>query len=115
MAKLKDLLNENSFSLVGGVVSTPAIGRGTNTGLTDIVEDMYGKSERVTAKEVQEAISQFKQYGEVLQNEQDLKKIDEDINAVEEWFKSLSDKEKESPANLKRYNEQKWKNYAMRF
>ena len=24
MAKLKDLLNENSFSLVGGVVSTPA-------------------------------------------------------------------------------------------
>ena len=40
-------------------------------------------------------------------NEQDLKKIDEDVNAVEEWFKSLSDKEKESPANLKRYNEQK--------
>ena len=42
MAKLKDLLKENSFSLVGGVVSTPAFGAGTNTGLTDIVEDIYG-------------------------------------------------------------------------
>ena len=57
MAKLKDLLKEN-FSLVGGIVSTPVIGSGTNTGLTDIVEDMYGKSEsRVSAKEVKEAIS----------------------------------------------------------
>ena len=53
MAKLKDLLNENSFSLVGGVVSTPAIGAGTNTDLTDIVEDIYGKSEKVTAKDVE--------------------------------------------------------------
>ena len=67
MAKLKDLLNENSFSLVGGVVSTPAIGRGTNTGLTDIVEDMYGKSERVSAKDVKEAISQFVSYSETFQ------------------------------------------------
>jgi len=55
MAKLKDLIKEN-FSVVGGVVTTQVIGHGTNTGLTDIVEDMYGKSERVSAHDVKEAI-----------------------------------------------------------
>ena len=40
MAKLKDLLKEN-FSMVGGVVSTPAIGKGYSS-LTQIVEDNYG-------------------------------------------------------------------------
>ena len=79
MAKLKDLLKEN-FSLVGGIVSTPVIGSGTNTGLTDIVEDMYGKSEnKVSAREVKEAISQFSKYSEVFQQEENLKKIAESL------------------------------------
>ena len=90
MAKLKDLLNENSFSLVGGVVSTPAIGAGTNTGLTDIVEDIYGKSEKVTAKDVQEAISQFSKFGEALQNEQDLKKMAESLSDIANKAKSYT-------------------------
>ena len=90
MAKLKDLLKENSFSLVGGVVSTPAIGAGTNTGLTDIVEDIYGKSEKVTAKDVQEAISQFTKFGEALQNEQDLKKMAESLSDIANKAKSYT-------------------------
>ena len=90
MAKLKDLLNENSFSLVGGVVSTPAIGAGTNTGLTDIVEDIYGKNEKVTAKDVQEAISQFTKFGEALQNEQDLKKMAESLSDIATKAKSYT-------------------------
>ena len=41
MAKLKDLIEEN-FSVVGGVVSTPAISRDYGS-LTKIVEDQYGE------------------------------------------------------------------------
>ena len=78
MAKLKDLIKEN-FSVVGGVVTTQVIGSGTNTGLTDIVEDMYGKSERVSAHEVKEAISQFTKYSETFQQEENLKKIAESL------------------------------------
>ena len=90
MAKLKDLLKEN-FSLVGGIVSTPVIGNGTNTGLTDIVEDMYGKSEsRVSAKEVKEAISQFTQYSEVFQQEENLKKIAESLADIANKAKSYT-------------------------
>ena len=91
MAKLKDLLKEN-FSLVGGIVSTPVIGNGTNTGLTDIVEDMYGKSEsRVSAKEVKEAISQFTQYSEVFQQEENLKKIAESLSDIANKAKDYKD------------------------
>ena len=95
MAKLKDLIKENSFSLVGGVVSTPAIGAGVafsndNKGLTDIVEDIYGKNEKVTAKEVKEAISQFTQYGKALQNEQDLKKMAESLSDIATKAKSYT-------------------------
>ena len=41
MAKLKDLVKEN-FSLVGGVVSTPAINAGYGS-LTQIVKEKYGE------------------------------------------------------------------------
>ena len=83
MAKLKDLIKEGSFSLVGGVVSSPAIGAGTNTGLTDIVEDIYGKNEqKVSAKEVQEAISNFSKFGKTLQSEQELKVMAEALSDI---------------------------------
>ena len=83
MAKLKDLIKEGSFSLVGGVVSSPAIGAGTNTGLTDIVEDIYGKNEqKVSAKEVQEAISNFTKFGKTLQSEQELKVMAEALSDI---------------------------------
>ena len=42
MAKLKDLVKEN-FSLVGGVVSTPAINQGYSS-LSKIVKEKYGET-----------------------------------------------------------------------
>ena len=82
MAKLKDLLKENSFSLVGGVVSTPAIGAGTNTGLTDIVEDIYGETENVSAKDVKESLGKFSSYSKVLQSETNLQEIAESLSDI---------------------------------
>jgi hypothetical protein len=89
MAKLKDLIKEN-FSVVGGVVTTQVIGHGTNTGLTDIVEDMYGKSERVSAHDVKEAISQFTKYSETFQQEENLKKIAESLADIANKAKSYT-------------------------
>jgi len=74
MAKLKDIINEG-FSVVGGVVSTPAIGGGTNTGLSDIVEDIYGTQEKVSAKEIKEAMGQFSSFGETFSNDNNIKDI----------------------------------------
>ena len=89
MAKLKDLIKEN-FSIVGGVVSTPAVNSGTSS-LTSIVEDMYGKkTERVSAEEVKEAISQFSQFGEVLQKEENLKQIAETLSNIANKAKSYT-------------------------
>ena len=50
MAKLKDLLEE-SFSLVGGIVTHQPIN--DHASLTDLVEDIYGeKPKKVSANEV---------------------------------------------------------------
>ncbi len=95
MAKLKDLVKE-SFSLVGGVVSTPVVGSGTNTGLTDIVEDIYGqKTEKISAKEVQEAIREFSSYSKVLQKEENLQKIAERVSKIATNAKSYTVSETE--------------------
>jgi len=95
MAKLKDLVKE-SFSLVGGVVSTPVIGTATNTGLTDIVEDLYGqKTGKVSAKEVQEAIREFSSYSKVLQKEENLQKIAERLSKIATNAKSYTVSETE--------------------
>ena len=53
MAKLKDLVKEN-FSLVGGVVSTPAINAGYGS-LSQIVKEKYGESsetQKVSSEQV---------------------------------------------------------------
>ena len=89
MAKLKDILNE-SFSLVGGVVSIPAIGGGTHTGLSDIVEDIYGSSEKVSAKQVQESMTQFTEYGKVFSNPNNLKEIAEKLSEIATNAKSYT-------------------------
>ena len=95
MAKLKDLVKE-SFSLVGGVVSTPVVGSGTNTGLTDIVEDIYGqKTEKISAKEVQDAIREFSSYSKVLQKEENLQKIAERLSKIATNAKSYTVSETE--------------------
>ncbi len=81
MAKLKDIIKEN-FSLVGGVVSMPAIGGGTNTGLTDIVEDIYGTNEKVSAKEIQENMKQFSSFGNKFQAENNISEVAETLSTI---------------------------------
>lgn len=89
MAKLKDIIKEN-FSLVGGVVSTPAIGGGTNTGLSDIVEDIYGTQEKVSAKEIKEAMGQFSSFGETFSNENNIKDVAESLSKIAEQAKNYT-------------------------
>ncbi len=89
MAKLKDLVTEN-FSLVGGLVSTPTIGRGTNTGLTDIVEDIYGQSEKVSARDIKEAIGNFTRLGKLLHREENLKEIASNLSEIATKAKSYT-------------------------
>jgi len=102
MAKLKDIIKEN-FSLVGGVVSVPAIGGTPSKGLTDIVEDIYGtNSEKVSAKEIKEAMKTFSQMGKLLQTEKNLKEIANSLSTIatkaktytlsetEDWFDKVT-------------------------
>ena len=92
MAKLKDLMKEN-FSLVGGVVGTPALGGnpfGRSAKLTNIVEDLYGQSEKATAKEVKEAITTFTKLGKLLQREENLKEIANQLSEIATKAKSYT-------------------------
>ena len=90
MAKLKDLIKEN-FSILGGVVSTPAINRGSGVmgwdgkptvGLADIVEDIYGSQEKVSAKEIKEAMNSFSKMGSLLHREENLKEIASSLSEI---------------------------------
>jgi hypothetical protein len=88
MAKLKDLIKEN-FSVVGGVVSTPSLNRGTS--LTSIVEDMYGKKEeKVSAQQIQQSIREFTSFSKVLQKEENLKQIAEKLSVIANNAKSYT-------------------------
>ena len=52
--KLKDLLKEHAFSMVGGVVSTPAINAGYGS-LTQMVKEKYGDVEnepKISSKQI---------------------------------------------------------------
>ena len=106
MAKLKDLLEE-SFSMLGGVVSTPAIGgspfQKEDTSLTDIVEDIYGeKPTKVKANEILEAIKTFNSIGKHLRSEANLKSIAKSLSEIankakthtvqetEDWFDKVT-------------------------
>tara|TARA_A100001201_G_C4061295_1_gene192763 strand:+ start:89 stop:736 length:648 start_codon:yes stop_codon:yes gene_type:complete len=95
MAKLKDLVKEN-FSIVGGVVSTPAIGNmDRSSSLTSIVEDMYGKTEKVSAKQIQQSIREFSSFSKVLQKEENLKQIAEKLSVIANNAKSYTLQETE--------------------
>ena len=80
MAKLKDLIKEG-HSFVGGVVSQPAIGN-HHRGLKDIVEDIYGETENVSAKDVKESLGKFSSYSKVLQSETNLQEIAESLSDI---------------------------------
>ena len=85
MAKLKDLLEE-SFSLVGGVVTTQPIN--DQASLTDLVEDIYGeKPTKVSANEVLEAVRTFSSIGKHLRSEANLKGIAKSLSEIAEKAK----------------------------
>ena len=88
MAKLKDLIEEN-FSLVGGVVSTPPVNR-DGSSLTSIVEDQYGEveEERVDAKQVMEALSQYNEIGKQLYMKDDLRETAEKLSQIAQLTKN---------------------------
>ena len=97
MAKLKDLVNE-SFSLVGGVVSTPAINAGYGS-LTQIVKEKYGESsetKKVSPDDVKEALQNYNKLGEALYQQQSLKETAKSLSQIAEMAASHTLQETES-------------------
>jgi len=89
MAKLKDLIKEN-FSVVGGVVSTPAINAGYGS-LTQIVKEKYGESsnnQKVSSKQVSEALKNYNKLGETLYQQQTLKETAKSLSKIAEMAAS---------------------------
>jgi len=89
MAKLKDLVKEN-FSLVGGVVSTPAINTGYSS-LSKIVKEKYGEStdrQRVSSEQVSEALQNYNKLGETLYQQQSLKETAKSLSQIAEMAAS---------------------------
>jgi len=83
MAKLKDLVKEN-FSLVGGVVSTPAINAGYGS-LSQIVKEKYGEqTQKVSSKQVGEALKNYNKLGETLYQQQSLKETAKSLSKIAE-------------------------------
>ena len=89
MAKLKDLIKEN-FSMIGGVVSTPAINAGYGS-LSQIVKEKYGESsetQKVSSKQVKEALQNYNKLGETLYQQQSLKETAKSLSQVAEMAAS---------------------------
>ena len=89
MAKLKDLVKEN-FSLVGGVVSTPAINAGYGS-LSQIVKEKYGESSnnsKVSTEQVSEALQNYNKLGETLYQQQTLKETAKSLSQIAEMAAS---------------------------
>ena len=89
MAKLKDLVKEN-FSLVGGVVSTPAINQGYSS-LSKIVKEKYGETsetKKVSSDQVKEALQNYNKLGETLYQQQSLKETAKSLSQVAEMAAS---------------------------
>jgi len=83
MAKLKKLIKEN-FSVVGGVVSTPAINAGYGS-LSQIVKEKYGEtSQKVSSKQVMEALKSYNSLGKVLYQQKSLKETAKKLSNIAE-------------------------------
>ena len=83
MAKLKKLVKEN-FSLVGGVVSVPAVNAGYGS-LTQIVKEKYGEqTEKVSSKQVAEALRNYNRLGEALYKQDSLKETANSLSQIAE-------------------------------
>ena len=89
MAKLKKLIKEN-FSVVGGVVSTPAINQGYGS-LSQIVKEKYGESsnnQRVSSEQLSEALRSYNKLGESLYQQQTLKETAKSLSQIAEMAAS---------------------------
>lgn len=89
MAKLKDLVKEN-FSMIGGIVSTPAINSGYGS-LSQIVKEKYGESsetQKVSSNQVKEALQNYNKLGEALYQQQSLKETAKSLSQVAEMAAS---------------------------
>jgi len=89
MAKLKKLIKEN-FSIVGGVVSTPAINAGYGS-LSQIVKEKYGESSnnpKVSSEQVSEALRNYNKLGETLYQQQSLKETAKSLSQIAEMAAS---------------------------
>ena len=89
MAKLKKLIKEN-FSVVGGVVSTPAINAGYGS-LSQIVKEKYGESsnnQRVSSEQVSKALRSYNKLGESLYQQQTLKETAKSLSQIAEMAAS---------------------------
>jgi len=83
MAKLKDLVKEN-FSMIGGVVSTPAINAGYGS-LSQIVKEKYGEqTKKVSSQKVSEALKNYNKLGESLYQQQSLKETAKSLSNIAE-------------------------------
>ena len=89
MAKLKKLIKEN-FSIVGGVVSTPAINAGYGS-LSQIVKEKYGESTqnlKISSEQVTEALKNYNKLGETLYQQQTLKETAKSLSKIAEMAAS---------------------------
>ena len=83
MAKLKKIIKEN-FSLVGGVVSVPAVNAGYGS-LSQIVKEKYGEqTQRVSSEQVSKALKSYNKLGETLYQQQSLKKTAKSLSEIAE-------------------------------
>ena len=83
MAKLKKIIKEN-FSLVGGVVSTPAVNTGYGS-LSQIVKEKYGEqTQKVSSKQVSEALKNYNSLGKALYQQQSLKNTAKSLSEIAE-------------------------------
>ena len=81
MAKLKKILKEN-FSVVGGVVSRPAF---DSMSLSNIVKEKYGEqTQKVSSKQVTEALKNYSALGEALYQQQSLKETAKKLSNIAE-------------------------------
>ena len=89
MAKLKKLIKEN-FSIVGGVVSVPAINAGYGS-LSQIVKEKYGESTKnlkISSEQVTEALKNYNKLGETLYQQQTLKETAKSLSKIAEMAAS---------------------------
>ena len=83
MAKLKKLVKEN-FSVIGGVVSIPAINTGYSS-LSNIVKEKYGEqTQRVSSEQVSEALRNYNKLGETLYQQSRLKETAKSLSRIAE-------------------------------